>query len=106
MISTFIGGFIAVILAILTYKSDGNFYIGQKIYYYVTNQEKRCAGRITATVLCYREEDITPNESRRIIPNNMREVVSSKWLLLEVQPIIGGRKIVIPATNVLEKVGD
>ena len=108
MLSTVVGGIIAVILALVTYKknNDNNFYIGQKVYYYVNDYNKRCAGRITAKILCHREEDITINESRRIIPDAARQIVTSQWLLLEIQPIIGGRKLMIPANHILEKVGE
>jgi len=107
MLSAIIGGIIAAILGIISYKMDNNqFYIGQKVYYYVTDRNKPNTGRITATVLCFREEDVTIKESRRIIPNCARKIASSKWLLLEIQPVLGGRKIVVPASNILERIGD
>lgn len=105
MFATIIGGLLAVIFAIITYKNE-EFYIGQKVYYYVSDKNKKYAGRIVATIVYYREEDITVNESRRIIPNNMRKIVSSHYKLLEIQPILGGQKLTIPITNVLEKVGE
>lgn len=105
MAATIIGGIVAVILAILTYKSD-EFYIGQKVYYYMTDKEKKYAGRIVAIINYYRDEDTTVNESRRIIPINMRKIVSSHWILLEIQPILGGQRLAIPTTNIIERVDD
>ena len=108
MFATIIGGIVATLLAIITYKrtDSEDFYIGQKIYYYVIDKEKKYAGRIVAIITYYREEDTTVNESRRIIPNNMRKIIASHWRLLEIQPILGGQKLIIPISNVLEKVGD
>lgn len=106
LIETIIGAVLAVIIAIVTYKPQIEFYIGQKVYYYVLDQDKKCAGRIKATILCQREEDVDMNESRRIIPHNKRKTKRSEYLLLEIQPILGGQRIIIPSTNVLEKVGD
>ena len=106
MVETIIGAVIAIIIAIITYKPPVEFYIGQKVYYYVLDQDKKCAGRIKATILCQREEDIDMSESRRIIPQNKRKTKSSEYLLLEIQPILGGQRIIIPSTNVLEKVDD
>lgn len=101
---TIVGGILAVLLYIYTtYQSNKNqLYIGQKIYYYLYDETKKYSGRIMAIITSYREEDITEYGSfLRIIPTSERKISKSQFTVYEVQPIIGGSRIVLPKNKIL-----
>ena len=104
LLSTIIGGIIAIILFLYVHRNDYNLRIGQKVYYYLQDKDKKYSGRITAKVTCCREEDTTEtSNTRRIIPVSDRKIKISKHIMYEIQPIIGGEKIFLSEKNILRE---
>ena len=102
-----LGGLIAVMIYVYVQykKSSNNLYIGQKIYYFIYDKNKKYSGRINAIITCYREEDITnPGSALRIIAFSERKIRNTKSILVEIQPILGGQKLVLPVEHIFHDV--
>jgi len=99
-----IGGLIGAIIAIIQeyFNNKNKLYIGRKIYYYLDDKNKLYSGRIMAIINLNREEDITkPASLKRILSFNERKIKLSKSIIYEIQPIIGGSKIILSEKNIL-----
>ena len=101
-----IGGLIGAIIAIMQiyFERKDKLYIGQKIYYYLDDENKYYSGRIMAIINLNREEDITkPASLKRILSFNERKIQFSKSVIYEIQPIIGGSRIILSEKNILKE---
>ena len=104
MWATIIGGLVGAAIYIYVHRHDYDLRIGQKVYYYLQDKNKKYSGRITAKVTCCRKEDITEvSNSRRIIPLSDRKIKTSEYIVYEIQPIIGGEKIFLSDKNILRE---
>ena len=105
-IQIFIGGLIGAMLAVLQicFEKKNKLYIGQKIYYYLDNENKYYSGRIMAIINLNREEDITkPASLKRILSFKERKIRFSKSIIYEIQPIIGGSRVMLSEKNILKE---
>lgn len=106
LIQTIIGGLVAIILFLyMNYReTKDKLYIGKKIYYYLCDEQKKYSGKIMAIIIFNREEDITPSESHlRVIPLADKKIRKTQSIMYEIQPIIGGSRIVLPEANIYKE---
>lgn len=106
IIQTIIGGLIGAIIAIiqLCYEMKDQLYIGQKIYYFLDDEKKHYSGRIMAIISLHRREDITrPASLKRILSIKERKITDSYSVIYEIQPIIGGTRILLPENNIIKR---
>ena len=99
-----LGGIIAVIVYLYVHRNDSKFKVGQKVYYFLQDESKKYSGRITAKLICKKEEDMTPapKAKRRIIDLRDRDIRTTEYILFEVQPILGGEKIFLSEKNIFD----
>lgn len=106
IIQTIIGGIIATILAVIhyCYERKDQLYIGQKIYYYLDDKQKHYSGRIMAIIFLHRQEDVTkPASLKRVLSSKERKIMTSESVIYEIQPIIGGSRIILSEYNIIKK---
>ena len=106
LMQTIIGGLIGAIIAIvqICYENKDKLYIGQKIYYYLDDETKHYSGRIMAIINLHRKEDITqPASLKRILAFKERKIKTSESIIYEIQPVIGGSRILLSHKNIIKK---
>ena len=105
MLQIFLYCLISIIIYFLwLYKEKDELYIGRKVYYYLHDQTKIYTGRIMAIIKCDRIEDIThPTSALRIIADSDRKIKKSAFTFVEIQPILGGDRILLSEHNIMKE---
>lgn len=109
LLQTIVGGLIGALIAIIQicYERKDQLYIGQKVYYFLDDEHKHYSGRIMAIISMYRREDITkPASLKRILSLKERKIGSSESTIYEIQPIVGGSRIMLSEHNIIKKITD